>query len=620
MSDRNGKFKADFKADFKEQLHRILIRLEDVWFNAVSLFKEKLLPSFLEFFSSLSRLSGRQRQLGQPEADQPADYSEYQDSDGPTEFSLSRNSSVASQQAVPPPPPHVPRPYAEPGMALSPLADSHTSQETQFEAPEQMQIESEPTAFIDRADLASVQAPRDDGATAILRLPKDRFTAAESEGQSGNIPAESIAIEQSSYGGKALQSNFNDHSEQAFAGDNSRNVKMSSLYASIWTYDGAIAEIQPHLLNRILQDFQADGQSVAEMFQGHYERNSALSFSIHWEVDGDTSTNSNDTFEAQLALTLRAALMIRQNFMQWNLTRSRSGLVPLTMVMGADFTDGFVCESNGMTFVGEAALRARALSQLSMSLGTDLLVAETIWNVLNKHFVGERLAQAQLTASGYRTSVYKVLGYWNDQGQKIFVSGIESSMQDIPMMARQVDAPKIELTAQDRLWTVNNGNQIIGPIHPRDIAKLLYAQELDFDCECWEADGNRLSIAKSGMFGVSEDSEAKFWIFDGETIHGPLTEGFVRTGVLRKIFKKEAYLCESNTILGWKQLGAWMEPKGVVLEVPPANSESAPAATGLENISPPTFEFPERSPQVTLGDPDDAQIEIVDIERVDDAA
>lgn len=697
-----------------KQPSEILERMKD----AFESLKERLLPFFAKLLGQLktinfsnigvklnSFLTGSQKHLDSDLEAGEAEYLSDGESDGPTQISV--RSSTHSD-----PVPAVPQVLAEPGFQQAKLAplgsppDSSVSSDPDsvHENDQAVAPASEPTAFIDRSALNEAQPVsqinpdinpdinneelRDNSSTAILTLPHKEIESTVMVDREQIYEDIELNTEEADAAQRPEYTEPSSQHEPQEQGDTgSRKIKMCTLFASIWSYDGVLVGMNPSALTHALKEFQADGASVAAMFQGTYEKNSAISYSIHWEVIGEAEDNQ-EAIVAQLGMAVRSALTLRQNLMQWNLGRSQKGLSPLVAVLGADFGEGFLCEivqeemqTIQNVYLGDPAQRARALSQLSMSLGTDLLISESLWSYVSKQFIGERLAQAQLTAQGVRTAVFKVQGYWNEQGQKIFVSGIESSMQDIPAIARQIDAPKIEVTSQDRTWTVNNGNQIIGPILPKDIAKLLYTQDLDFDCECWSADGNRVTIAKSGMFGVAEDPEARFWIFDGETIHGPLTEGFVRTGVSRKIFKKEASVCESNTLSGWKLIKVWLtpvqaavniavsallketvnvhdlptppeyavppldppEPSIVLADVELAESQTVSktdpnadpkadhkaemnefAFAGFADVAPPTFEFardesPQEAPQEKK-DIEDVESKTIDVDGVDDAA
>ena len=111
-----------------------------------------------------------------------------------------------------------------------------------------------------------------------------------------------------------------------------------------------------------------------------------------------------------------------------------------------------------------------------------------------------------------------------------------------------------------RCWTVNNGSQIVGPFAAGEIAARLHAQEMDFDSECWfEGSGESSRIADAGIFSGSGDKDAALWVFDGSTVHGPLSPGFLMTALERgAIVAEHSFICTGSTINGWTPLDRWL--------------------------------------------------------------
>jgi hypothetical protein len=108
-------------------------------------------------------------------------------------------------------------------------------------------------------------------------------------------------------------------------------------------------------------------------------------------------------------------------------------------------------------------------------------------------------------------------------------------------------------------WSVNNGSQIVGPYTPKEIAKMLFSQELDFDCECWaEGTGTSSQIRTAGMFEGTDESGADLWLYDGETVHGPINEGFLKTAIGHGAVNMDSvFICQGSTVNGWKKIEAW---------------------------------------------------------------
>jgi class 3 adenylate cyclase len=116
--------------------------------------------------------------------------------------------------------------------------------------------------------------------------------------------------------------------------------------------------------------------------------------------------------------------------------------------------------------------------------------------------------------------------------------------------------------AKSHRWMVNNGSQIIGPLSPAELAKLIFTQELDFDSEVWsEGTGDPQPLKESGVFSGSGDEGASHWVYDGEVLHGPLSLGFIRTAVRHGAFQPEHQVCEGSTLKGWQPVSAVLEKK-----------------------------------------------------------
>ncbi len=327
---------------------------------------------------------------------------------------------------------------------------------------------------------------------------------------------------------------------------------VTSIHVAIWSYDHVLEKLNPEHAFEALNEFHSIGVNWAEKHQVHYERSSGGSFYLHW------------TDEKAAAGALKCVLELRREFIEWNDVRKAEGYDPFTVIMGADrglaFWGPIGPEGRKQeSIVGEVTARARALSQIALSLEASLLASAELWLTVADQYLGERVAEANLTALKNLTSCYKVQGYIDEAGQKIWVKEWNRSLDP---EIRQADAPTIEKTS---LWHVNNGSQILGPMSARDIARALYSLEIDFDCECWqEGSIHRGSIEKSGLFGGTLEDGAHFWVFDGDTLHGPFAEKFLKTEMGRKAFPRDSYVCEKSTVTGWKPL---MELRASLSEV-----------------------------------------------------
>lgn len=376
-----------------------------------------------------------------------------------------------------------------------------------------------------------------------------------------------------------------------------RTHDTTSVHVAIWPYDRVLENLNPDHAFEALSEFQTIGMNWAEKHHVIYERSTGGSFYLHW-IDGAAASHA-----------LKVALELNQEFKEWNDVRKAEGYEPFVVVMGADrglAIRGPIGPENCRheSMVGEVIARARALAQIGLALRSSILASEELWMTVSPRYLGERVADASLTAIGNSTSCYKVCGYVNERGEKVWMKDAEPKVN--PENCK-IDAPRIEPLSDSKteknekltLWHVNNGSRVLGPLSAIDVARALYSLEIDFDCECWqEGTSERLPIEKSGMFGEGNEPNATFWVFDGDTVHGPLTEAFLRTSLGKTSFPRDSYFCEKTTVLGWKPLmelraslsTVTPEPVQEMVEVPvheaaPVLTPALEAATGPSYVS-----------------------------------
>ncbi|MDR3607900.1 MAG: hypothetical protein P4M08_11045 [Oligoflexia bacterium] len=333
---------------------------------------------------------------------------------------------------------------------------------------------------------------------------------------------------------------------------------ISVLYVSMLPRDPALENASLEDIVSIMNEFFEIGSTQIGRFEGVLERGAGASFLGSWDDP---------------AKAMRCALNLRQEFFNYTQSQKLEGKPAVTVIMGADWGMGLVANvgpagNRSRTTVGDVSVNARALALLSPSVETDLLVSQAFWEQVAPGFVGSRAAEANLTSLSGLTACYRIKGYHDEDGKSVL-----TPMPSISPAVIGLD-PKLQEVVPDSVrWLVNNGTQIVGPFSASEIASQLYAMELDFDCECWrEGAGDRRSIAKAGLFGeLSEDTAAELWVYDGKTIHGPVTEGFLKTALQHGAVQESDLVCQSSTISGWRKVSEVLTPKTptVVLQDPP---------------------------------------------------
>ena len=224
---------------------------------------------------------------------------------------------------------------------------------------------------------------------------------------------------------------------------------------------------------------------------------------------------------------------------------------------------------------GEVLSCAKALNHLTVSMRVDLLLSQDVWQATEGKFAGDLLGEVKLTYNTGLKSIFSLSGYRDQEGQLVTVEASNDPVQFAAHEAREGVSPEAFIPEKKALrWLINNGSQIVGPLGEKEIATRLFAQELDFDCECWEeGTGKSAQIRTAGIFSGSEDPQAHLWMYDGETIHGPITPGFIKTAVGHGAIRDHVFVCEGSTVNGWQSLEQW-NPEMAPSEAPLKENDS----------------------------------------------
>lgn len=317
---------------------------------------------------------------------------------------------------------------------------------------------------------------------------------------------------------------------------------------------------------RSLNDFYSLAEGAVQDAGGWFIRMGMTSFIGIWPED-ESDPNSG---ESAAMKAVRGAMTVRKTFSHHNQTRKTEGQKPIIFGMGVDGGVALLAKtgpenSTSRGLIGVVVDCARALDHLVLRSKSDLLVSQEIWSKVGTTYLGDRQGEARLTGNTGLTGYYTLTGYKEENGETVNVeSNFQPYWQEMLDRAPEEDAPEsthaiaIDEKKSNR-WLVNNGSQIIGPFTPSEIGEMLFAQELDFDCECWsEGTGISSSIRSAGMFEGADDPGADLWIYDGKTVHGPINQGFLKTAIGHGAVKMESTLiCQSSTVTGWKTIEAW---------------------------------------------------------------
>jgi len=326
-----------------------------------------------------------------------------------------------------------------------------------------------------------------------------------------------------------------------------RNAVVVVMHGSIQKIDDLMDVISPEDIAESVNEVLKIVSFRVKFYSGLFERSAGVSFAASWGLAEDTLGSS----ESPYWKAVKCATDIRRDFAALNELRKTDGdralHLTLGIVCGREVIGKIGTESDKrMTAVGGTHASAKALDELAMDRGVDILVSQDVWQHVDKQFLGERAGEAKLTSRTGLITYYCLNGYRNELGEEFIV--------ETPYSGEK----KVDPNTGEPRWRVNNGSQIVGPWTASEIAGALYSQELDFDSECWaENTGESFKITSGKIFSGSNDENATLWVYDGQTIHGPLSSGFLQTALICGAIPETSHVCSESTVQGWQLASDW---------------------------------------------------------------
>ncbi len=301
--------------------------------------------------------------------------------------------------------------------------------------------------------------------------------------------------------------------------------------------------VLPQLMDGLPESVLADSISDVMTLVASRVRDSGGSFELH------SGSSFNAVWEKGSS-AIHFALELRKDLQQLNASRKTDGLRELKLGLGIH-SDSAVTAFVGPAgrrrdvLIGEIHACARALERIAESSGVDFLITHSLRDQLEGHWNSKPLGEAKLTAHSGLTEYYWV----EDATITQLAKPATAEGQAVS------DTPPGELIKR---WLVNNGTQMVGPLDAPAIAAQLFAQELDFDSECWtEGSGESSRIESAGIFTGTQEEAASLWAYDGKTVHGPLTQAFLMTALVRGALPSTSFICEKSTVTGWTPAALW---------------------------------------------------------------
>lgn len=304
-------------------------------------------------------------------------------------------------------------------------------------------------------------------------------------------------------------------------------------------------------LTSTVNDFFVIGRSLAKEFGARLAPGGGAGWVLYWPMHPEAPQ--------QRLAPMRAALELRKTIAALNGARQVDGHRPLRVTMGVH------CAAELVASIGEVGERrfqplggafamAFLIRQLAKRLGLDLLVSEACRQGLEDCLLGPSLGEHCLSGDAGLTQVFAVTGYRDEAGTEVQVwNEACGSLEEAQKLSGVVDPVR-----PSERWLVNNGSKIVGPLTRAEIASALFAQEIDFDSECWrEGTGESSNIRTCGLFSGAEAVDATLWVYDGEQLHGPMSAGFLGTAVTSGAISLEHHVCSGSTVEGWITVAEW---------------------------------------------------------------
>jgi class 3 adenylate cyclase len=360
----------------------------------------------------------------------------------------------------------------------------------------------------------------------------------------------------------------------------SRKIAVVALHGSLRGFTQLLEAGGPEEVTEAINDYLTAVAFRVTSYGAVFERYPGASFGAAWEL-GETDESAQEA----LNQALHCAVSLRFDLAHLNESRKLDGKKQLRHGMGLHVGQALAARIGPVADIrygvmGEALACARALDRLGLAEGKELIVSQEVLKAAHGTFSGKQLGEARLTEDTGLTPYYGILSYREDASattgtlEAATLSGaVESSER---LTGGETRGKIMRPGGEAQRWLVNNGSQIEGPFTTQELSARLFTQEIDFDCECWnEETGRSAKIENAGIFSGSQDADACYWVYDGQMIHGPVSEGFVTTAFGHGAFGQNAFVCERSTVAGWRPLAALV---GELIDRKP-DTDSVPKAS-----------------------------------------
>lgn len=182
----------------------------------------------------------------------------------------------------------------------------------------------------------------------------------------------------------------------------------------------------PEAIVEMLNEYMSRMVSIIRKYNGVVDKYVGDAIMATWGVPVE---NENDAHNA-----LSACLAMRLELQELNRIRTERGQPTLLIGMGLNrgpVVAGNIGSNEKMdyTVIGDSVNVASRVESMTKILGTDLLVTESVYEELKSAFVFENCQEISVKGKRGALKVYRVLGYFSEEGKPISVETPFSSYE-----------------------------------------------------------------------------------------------------------------------------------------------------------------------------------------------
>ncbi len=219
--------------------------------------------------------------------------------------------------------------------------------------------------------------------------------------------------------------------------------------------------MEPEQVVEMLNEYMTRMVSIIRSYGGVVDKYVGDAIMALWGVP---ITGPNDSQKA-----VRACLAMREDLAKLNDIRIARGQPVLKIGMGLNcgpLIAGNIGSNEKMeyTVIGDAVNLASRIESMTKEYGTDLLVSTSIHNQVRSYFMFETAGSTRVKGKTDAIEVFKVQGYYNDQGQPVSVQTPYSSYtaeKSDKVVHDKVDIQEIETKENSGLNSIDSGNEVL---------------------------------------------------------------------------------------------------------------------------------------------------------------